>query len=140
MLKLDIFFISKIKIFQSRVLTLFSVLTSFYQRGRGSTLRGKWVISSQIGRGRWHISRMQRLVLPFKGKIRWRRWRIYRVWRLVLPFKWTYFSNTGPRERLSILNSRQDMEGRMLSPGESICDAPSPIRPDWQVRTESRIL
>ena len=120
MLKLDPFSLSKIGIFRSKVHTLFSVLTSFYQRGRGSILRRKWVISSQIGRGRWSISRMRRLVLPFKGKIRGRRWRIYRAWRLVLPFKWTYFPNTGPRERLSTLNSRQGTEGRMLSPGESI--------------------
>ena len=120
MLKLDPFFLSKIGIFWSRVHTLFSVLTSFYHRGRGSTLRGKWVISSQIGRGRWRISRIRRLVLPFKGKIGGRRWHIYRAWRLVLPFKRTYFPNTGPRERLSTLNSRQGMEGRMLSPGESI--------------------
>ena len=35
-------------------------------------------------------------------------------------FKWTCFPNTRPRERLSTLNSRQGMEGRMLSPGESI--------------------
>ena len=63
---------------------------------------------------------MRRLVLPFKGKIRGRRWRIYRAWRLVLPFKWIYFPNTGPLERLSTLNSRQGMEGRMLSSGESI--------------------
>ena len=48
-------------------------------------------------------------------------WRIYHAWRLVLPFKWTYFPNTGPREHLSTLNSRQGMERRMLSPGESIC-------------------
>ena len=34
--------------------------------------------------------------------------------------KWTYFSNTGPRERLSTLNSWQGMEGRILSSGESI--------------------
>ena len=94
-------------------------MTSFYQRGRGSALRGKWVISSQIGRRRWHISRMRRLVLPFKGRIRGRRWYIYRAWRLVLPFRWAYFPITGPRERLSTLNSRQGMEGRMLSPGES---------------------
>ena len=47
-------------------------------------------------------------------------WRIYHAWRLVLPFKWTYFSNIGPREHLSTLNSRQGMERRMLSPGESI--------------------
>ena len=120
MLKLDPFFLSKIRIFRSRVLTIFSVMTSFYQRGRRSTLRGKWVISSQIGRGRWRISRMRRLVLRFKGKIGGRRWCIYRVWRLVLSFKWTYFPNTGPRERLSTLNSRQGMEGRMLSPGEPI--------------------
>ena len=95
-------------------------MTSFYQRGRGSSLRGKWVISSQIGRGRWGISRMRRLVLPFKGKIRGRRWRIYHAWRLVPPFKWIYFPNTGPRERLSILNSRQGMGGHMLSPREFI--------------------
>ena len=120
MLKLDPFFLSKIGIFRSRVYTLFSVLTSFYQRGMRSTFRGKWVISSQIGRGRWRISRMRRLVLPFKGKIEGRRWRIYRAWRLVLPFKWTYFSNTGPQGCLSTLNSRQGMEGRMLSSGESI--------------------
>ena len=120
MLKLDPFFLSKIRIFRSRVLTIFSVMTSFYQRGRRSNLRGKWVIFSQIGRGRWRISRMRRLVLPFKGKIRGRRWCIYRAWRLVLSFKWTYFPNTGPREHLSTLNSRQGMEGRMLSPGESI--------------------
>ena len=81
---------------------------------------GKWVISSQIGRGRWRISRMRRLVLPFKGRIGGRRRRIYHAWRLVLPFKWTYSSNTRPRERLSTLNSRQGMEGRMLSLGESI--------------------
>ena len=121
MLKLDPFFISKIGVFRSRVRTLFRVLTSFYQRGRGSTLRGKWIISSQIGRGRWRIYRMRRLVLPFKWKIGGRRWGIYRAWRLVLPFKWTYVPNTGPQERLSTLNSRQGMEGRMLSPGESIC-------------------
>ena len=105
--------------------TLFFEVTSFYQRGRGSALRGKWVISSQIGKGRWCISRMQRLVLPFKGRIKGRRWRIYRAWRLVLPFKWTsfkwtYFPNTGPWERLSTLNSQQGMEGRTLSLGESI--------------------
>ena len=35
-------------------------------------------------------------------------------------FNWTYFPNIGPQERLSTLNSRQGMEGRMLSPGESI--------------------
>ena len=120
MLKLDPFFFSKIGIFRSRVHTLFRVMTSFYQRGRGSTLRGKWIISSQIGRGRWCISRVRRLVLPFKWKIRGRRWRIYRAWRLVLPFKWTYFPNTGPREHLSTLNSRQGMEGRTLSPREYI--------------------
>ena len=116
-------------------------MTSFYHRGRGSTLHGKWIISSQIGRGRWCIYHMQRLVLPFKWKIGGRRWHIYRAWRLVLPFKqkiegrrwhicrtwrlvlpfkWTYFPNTGPRECLSTLNSWQGMEGRMLSPGESI--------------------
>ena len=120
MLKLDPFFLSKIGIFRSRVHTLFRVMTSFYQRGRGSTLHGKWITSSQIGRGRWRIYCMWRLVLPFKWKIGGRRWRIYRTWILVLPFKWTYFPNTGPRERLSTLNSRQGMEGRMLSPGESI--------------------
>ena len=120
MLKLDPFFLSKIEIFRSRGPTLFSEVTSFYQRGRGSALRGKWVISSQIGRGRWSISRMRRLVLPFKGRIGGRRWCIYRAWRLVLPFKWTYFPNIGPREHLSTLNSLQGMEGRMLSPGEYI--------------------
>ena len=120
MLKLDPFSLSKIEIFWSKGHTLFSVMTSFYQRGRGSALRGKWVIPSQIGKGRWHIFRMRRLVLPFKGKTGGRRWRIYRAWRLVLPFKWIYFPNTGPRERLSTLNSRQGMKGRMLSPGESI--------------------
>ena len=120
MLKLDPFFLSKIRIVRSRVRTLFRVLTSLYRRGRGSTLRGKWIISFKIGRGRWRIYRMRRLVLPFKWKIEGRRWRIYRAWRLVLPFKWTYFPNTGPRERLSTLNSRQGMEGRMLSSGESI--------------------
>ena len=51
MLKLDPSFLSKIEIFRSRGHTLFSEVTSFYQRGRGSALRGKWVISSQIGRG-----------------------------------------------------------------------------------------
>ena len=117
MLKLDPFFLSKVGIFRSRVHTLFRVLTSFYQRERGSTLRGKWIISFQIGRGRWRIYRMRRLVLPFKWKIGGRRWRIYRVRRLGLPFKWTYFPNTGPRECLSTLNSRQGMEGRMLSLG-----------------------
>ena len=141
MLKLDHFFLSKIPIFRSRGSTLFSEVTCFYQRGRGSALRGKWVISSQIGRGWWCISCIRRLVLPFKGRIRgrrWRisymrrlvlpfkervggrRWRIYRARRLVLPFKWTYFPNTRPRKRLSTLNSRQGMEGGTLSPGESI--------------------
>ena len=45
---------------------------------------------------------------------------IYLVETSFSVFKWTYFSNTGPRERLSSLNSRQGMEGRMLSPGESV--------------------
>ena len=95
-------------------------MTSVYHKGRKSALRGKWIISSQIGRGRRRISRMRRLVLHFKGRIGGRKWRIYRVWRLVLLFKWTYFPNTRPRERLSTLNSWQGMKGRTLSPGESI--------------------
>ena len=74
----------------------------------------------KIGRRRWHISRMRRLVLPFKWKIGGRRWRISRVWRLVLTFKWTYFPNAGPRECLSTLKSWQGMEGRILSSRESI--------------------
>ena len=120
MLKLDPFFLSKIEIFCSRGLTLSFEVTSFYQRGRGSALNGKLVIPSQIGRGRWRISSMQRLVLPFKERIGGRRWRIYSAWRLTLPFKWAYFSNIGPRERLPTLNSQQGMKGRMLSSGESI--------------------
>ena len=99
--------------------TLFRVLTFFYQKGRGSTFRGKWMIFSQIGRRRWRISCVGRLVLPFKWKIRGRRWRISRVWRLVLTSKWTHFPNAGPQERLSTLNSWQGMEGRILSSGES---------------------
>ena len=63
---------------------------------------------------------MRRLVLPFKGRIERRRWRIYHAWRLVLPFKCAYFPNTGPRERMSTLNSWQGIEEHMLSPGESI--------------------
>ena len=78
------------------------------------------MIPSQIGRGRWHISRMWRLVLPFKWEIGGGRWRVSRIWKLVLPFKWTYSPNTGPRERLSTLNSWQGMEGRIRSSGESI--------------------
>ena len=120
MLKLDLFFLSKIGIFRSRVRTLFRVMTSFYQRGRGFALLGKWTISAQIERGRRRISHMRRLVLLFKWKIRERRWRIFRPWRLVLPFKWRYFPNIGPRERLSTLNSQNGMEGRTLSLGESI--------------------
>ena len=99
MLKLDSLFFSKIALFWSRVHTLFFVMTFFYQRGRGSTFHGKWIISSQIRRGRWRISR---------------------VWKLVIPFKWTYFHNTGPRERLSTLDSWQGMEGCILSSGEFI--------------------
>ena len=99
MLKLDHFFLSKNRDISVWSPHLISKVTSFYQRGRGSALRGKWVISSQIRRGRWRISRMR---------------------RLVLPFKWAYFHNTRPRERLSTFNSRQGIEGRMLSPGESV--------------------
>ena len=104
----------------SRVLTLFHVMTSFYQRGRGSTFYGKWIIPSQIERGRWRVSHMWRLVLPFKWEIGGGRWRVSRIRRLVLPFKWTYSPNTGPRGRLSTLNSWQGMEVRMCSSGESI--------------------
>ena len=116
-------------------------MTSFYQGGRGSSFRGKWIIPSQISRGRWRISRMWRLILPFKWEIggrKWRvsriwrlvlpfkweiggrKWRVSHIWRLVLPFKWTYFPNTGPRERLSTLSSWQCMEGRILSLGDFI--------------------
>ena len=122
MLKLDSIFFSKIGIFQFRVRTLFRVMTSFYQRGRGFTFRGKWIISSQIGRGRWRISR---------------------VWRLVLPFKWTYFPNIIPREGLSTLNSWQGMEGRILSLGESIrqhlLNKTSPGDDIRGIRTPSRL-
>ena len=104
----------------SRVLTLFHVMTFFYQRERESTFRGKWIIPSQIGRGRWHISRMWRLVLPFKWEIGGGRWRVSLMWRLILPFKLTYSPDTGPRECLSTLNSWQGMEGRIRSSRESI--------------------
>ena len=104
----------------SREPTLFHAMTSFYQRGRGSTFRGKWIIPSQIGRGRWCISRMWRLILHFKWEIGGRKWLVSRIWRLILPFKWTYFPNTGPRERLSILSSWKGMEGHILSSGEFI--------------------
>ena len=84
-----------------------------------------------------------RLVLPFKGKIGGRRCRIYCAWRLVLPFKWTYFLNTGPRERLSTLNSWQGMEGRMLSLGESIrhhlLNKTSPRYGIWGMSISSRL-
>ena len=106
--------------FALRVLPLFHVMTFFYQRGRGSTFRGQWIIPSEIGRGRWRISHMWRLVLPFKWKIGGGRWHGSRRWGLVLPFKWTYSPNTGPRERLSTLNLWQGMEGRIRSSGESI--------------------
>ena len=95
-------------------------MTFFYQRGRGSTFRGKWIIPSQIGRGRWRISRMWRLVIPFKWEIGGGRWRVSRIWRPILTFKWTYSPNAGPQERLSTLNSWQGMEGRIRSSGESI--------------------
>ena len=81
--------LSKIESFEPFVHTLFRVVASFYQGGRGSTLRGEWMISSQIGgeggaylaililpfrrkRGEnvGHISRGRRLILPFRRK-RW---------------------------------------------------------------------
>ena len=107
MLKLDslFFFFPKLGFFGIESHTLFRVMIFFYQRGRGSTFLGKWIIPSQIRRGRWRLSRLWRLVIPLKWKIEGRRWCISRVWRLVLPFKWTYFQNTGPRKHLSTLNS-----------------------------------
>ena len=90
-----------------------------------------------------HISHAETCFFPFKGRIRGRRWCIYRLWRLVLPFKWTYSPNTGPRERLSTLNSRQGMEGRMLSPGEFIhqhlLNKTSPGYCIWGMSTPSRL-
>ena len=50
-LKLDLCrLLFKIESFEPFVHTLFRVVASFYQGGRGSTLRGKWMIFFQIGR------------------------------------------------------------------------------------------
>ena len=66
MLKLGSHFYEKFGSFNLESHTLFYVTTFFYQRGRGSAFCEKWVIFSQIGRRRWHISRTWRLVLPFR--------------------------------------------------------------------------
>ena len=65
--KLDLYhLLFKIESFEPFFHTLFRVVASFYQGGRGSTLHGKWMISFQIGRRRWRISCGRKLILPFR--------------------------------------------------------------------------
>ena len=125
-LKLDLCcLLSKIKSFEPFVHTLFRVVASFYQGGRGSTLRGKWMISSQIGRSRWRI---------FRGR------------RLILPFRWKRGEKVGriSRRGFSILNSWQGMGWYTLPPGEPIhqplLDKASPKIGIWGMPTPSSAI
>ena len=106
MLKLDLYpLLSKIGSFEPFVHTLFCVVASFYQGGRGSTLRGKWMISSQIERRRWRISLRRRLILPFRRKRGEDVGHISHGRRLILPFR----RKRG--EKVGRISRMQDPEG-----------------------------
>ena len=91
-------------------------MASFYQGGRGSTLRGKWMISFQSeGEGGAYLADGDQFFLL--GGRDEKMWGAYlEGWETNSSFQMearresgAYFPNVGPRRGLSILNSWQGM-------------------------------